>query len=307
MEAFLDKILAQHGTMGLNQDNLIKLVFLLQGDARKEMGSISQSDADFAVQNQDKIRDALTLTETFLEIAKLKDYFNNGNRSFIPLFFITYYVFFKNAPQDYFNDFDTRHPDFKPMRDWVFHSLLNSAFKSRGFGWNPFKTGIAKILETMEGTKGKPFPLVELLQIFKKHLRVFNTEYLPEELDRLDRDFTFYVIYDCQRPISNRDIDHIQPRSQLEKRGVAPEKINSIANFQLIDPGTNRGPKNDSLFDEWLNGSNEDGVNVENKPGFLERHLIPPDPAMHKIEHFDEFLIARAQMIAKKLNGRFQG
>ena len=217
MEAFLDEMLAQHGGMGLNQDNLIKLVFLLQGDARKEMESISASDADFAVQNQDKIRDALRLTQTFLAAAKLKDYFSSGNRSFIPLFFITYFVFFKNAPKGYFDNFDTRHADFKPMRDWVFHSLLNSAFKSRGMGWNPSKTGITKILETMEGAKGKPFPLGELLQIFKAHLHFFATDYRPEDLDRLDRDFTFYVMYDCQRQISSKDIDHIQPRSRLEK------------------------------------------------------------------------------------------
>ena len=67
--------------MGLTQDNLIKLVFLLQGDAQKEMDRISATDADFAVQNQAKIRDVLALTQTFLEAAKLKDYFNSGNRS----------------------------------------------------------------------------------------------------------------------------------------------------------------------------------------------------------------------------------
>lgn len=306
MEAFLDDILARHSGMGLTQDNLIKLVFLLQGDARKEMDSINPSDANFAVQNQDKIQDALTLTQKFLEAAKLKDYFSSGNRSFIPLFFIAHYLFFKKAHRDYFDNFDTSHPDFKPMRDWVFHALLNSAFKSRGVGWNPSKTGIPKILGTMEDAKGKPFPLTELLGIFKNHLHVFTTVYRPQDLDRLDRDFTFYVMYDCQRTISSKDIDHIQPRSRLEERGVAPEKVNSLANFQLLDPGTNRGPKNDALFNEWLNGSTEDGPNVRDKPGFLERHLIPSDPAKHEIAHFDDLLLARAELIAKKLNGRFK-
>lgn len=306
MEAFLDEILAEHGGMGLNQDNLIKLVFLLQGDARKEMDSISASDADFAVQNQDRIRDALALTQTFLEAAKLKDYFSSGNRSFIPLFFIIHYVFYKNATRAYFDDFDTRHPDFKPMRDWIFHSLLNSVFKSRGVGWNPYKTGIARILETMERAKGQAFPLAELLQIYKNHLHQFTTEYQPGDLDRLDRDFAFYVIYDCQRPISSKDVDHIQPRSKLDALNAAPEKVNSLANFQLLDPGTNRGPKNDALFDVWLNGATDQGPNVGDKPGYLERHLIPPDPATHKIEKFDDLLTERAQLIAKKLNGRFR-
>jgi hypothetical protein len=306
MEKFLDELLVEHGVMGLTQDNLIKLVFLLQGDAQKEMDGISASDADFAVQKQSEIKDALKLTQTFLEAAKLKDYFTSGNRSFIPLFFIAYYLFFKGARQGYFDDFDTRHPDFKPMRDWVFHSLLNSSFKSRGVGWNPAKTGIANILRVMEGAKGKPFPMAELLKIYKDHLHSFTTAYRPEDLDRLDRDFTFYIIYDCQRPISSKDIDHIQPRSLLEEQGVVSEKINSISNFQLLDPGTNRGPKNDSPFDAWFNGSSPDGANVADKPGFLERHLIPTDPTMHRIEQFDRLLTERAKLIAKKLNGKFQ-
>lgn len=125
-------------------------------------------------------------------------------------------------------------------------------------------------------------------------------------MDRLDRDFTFFVMYDCQRQISSKDIDHIQPRSRLEKRDVTPEKINSIANFQLLDPGTNRGPKNDALFDEWFNGSSEDRVNVSDKRGFLDRHLIPSEPGKHKIESFDELLATRAERIARKLNERFQ-
>jgi len=214
-------------------------------------------------------------------------------------------VFFKNASQSYFDNFDTSHPDFTPMRDWVFHSLLNSAFKSsRGFGWNPNTTGIARILEIMERAKGKPFPIGELLQIFKNHLHFFTTDYRPEDLDKLDRDFAFYVIYDCQRQI--RDVDHIQPKSRLAERGVVPEKINSIANFQLLDLRTNRGSKNDDPFDKWLNGSSKGELNVSDRVGFLERHLIPADPTTHEIEHFDDLLVARAKLIAKKLSARFQ-
>jgi hypothetical protein len=159
----------------------------------------------------------------------------------------------------------------------------------------------------MERTKGQAFPLTDLLQIYKSHLHFFTTDYRPEDLDSLDRDFAFYVIYDCQRPISSKwDVDHIQPRSRLEERNIAPEKVNCLANFQLLDPGTNRGPKNDALFNEWLNGSTAQGPNVDNRPGFLDRHLIPSDPMMHKVEQFDEMLTARAKLIAEKLSARFR-
>jgi hypothetical protein len=305
MEAFLDDLLCKHKEMGLNQDNLIKLVFLLQGDPRKEMDWLSAKDADFAVQNQDGIREALYLTQTFLKIAKLEEYFGSGNRSFIPLFFITHYLFFKNATRGYFDNFDTSHPDFKPMRDWVFHSLLNSAFKSRGVGWNPYKTGISCILGTMESVKGEGFPLHQLLDIYSNRLHFFTTDYKPENLDKLDQDFVFYVIYGCQRAISSRDIDHIHPRSKLQALDVSPEKINSIANFQLLDLSTNRGLKNDALFGDWLNGESAQGPNVTDISAFLERHLIPENPKLHDIGHFEDFLAEREVLLSSKLQKTF--
>ena len=300
MEGFLDETLAGYKSIGLNQDNLIKLVFLLQGDARKEMDSIEAADAKFAVTNQNRIKNVLEDTRVFLTAANLDAYFGSGNRTFIPIYFIAYHLFQMGKSPGYFANFDARNPDFKLMRDWFFHSLLNGVFRGRGAGWIPYKTGISQILGVVKSAHGKTFPLPALLDVYRKRLHFFTAEYRAEMLDRLDRDFLFYMIYDCKRTIRAQDVDHIHPRSKLEEGKVSPEKINSIANLQLIDSGTNRGLKNDSFFGEWLKRD------VEDKGGFMRRHLIPTDPRLHEIENFDDFLTERGKLIAQKLQAEFQ-
>lgn len=42
--------------IGLTQDNLIKLIFLLQDNHNKEMASIEATDADFAIKYRDRIK-----------------------------------------------------------------------------------------------------------------------------------------------------------------------------------------------------------------------------------------------------------
>lgn len=306
MESFLEEMLRDYSGMGLNQDNLIKLVFILKNEPRKEMAEIHVEDADFAVQNREKISRALLLTQSFLKAAKMEEYFGSGNRSFIPLFFITHFLFFKDAAKSHFDNFDSSNPDFRPMRDWLFHSFLNSVFRSRGVGWNPQKTGITRILQVMNEAKGKAFPLEQLLQIYRDSLHYFTSRYPANELDQLDRDFTFYLTYDCSQAPYAQDIDHVHPWSKLLALEVPADKINSIANFQLLDFRTNRGRKNALLFHEWLNGGENGDRNVGDKPSFLKRHLIPDDPATHHIENFDQFLEARANLIASKIQTYFQ-
>lgn len=309
MESFLEEMLRENRRMGLNQDNLIKLVFLLQGEARKEMSEITVKDADFAVVNKERIKRSLELTREFLEKAKLDEYYASGNRSFIPVFFVICHLYLKDARPGYWSNFDTSHAEFKPMKDWIYHSLLNNTFKSRGVGWNPYRTGIATILEIVMEAGGSAFPKEFIFQLYQNRLHEFETEYPPQPkaLDRLDRDFLFYLIYQGNSTTLGRDIDHVHPRSRLEEAGIEWDKINSVANFQLIDVTTNRGTKNAKPFDEWLNGESRQGKNVTDIPGFLERHLIPTDTSNHQISGFDNFLEQRSELIAKKLQSIFHG
>lgn len=56
MEGFLQEMLETYQDIGLTQDNLIKLIFLLQDNYNKEMASIEATDADFAIKSRNTIK-----------------------------------------------------------------------------------------------------------------------------------------------------------------------------------------------------------------------------------------------------------
>jgi uncharacterized protein with ParB-like and HNH nuclease domain len=254
MEGFLKEMLERYQDIGLTQDNLIKLIFLLQDNHNKEMASIEATDAEFAIINRDRIKATIKALKDFLEYSKTVDYYKEGNRSFIPLFFISYHLFHKkidnNSLLNYFNNYETGNVEFPLMKRWLYHSLINGVFRSRGAGWIPYKTGIKKILESI---KNKEFPIGELFRVYLTHPITFTTKYTSGNLDQLDSSFVYYLIYDRARITRINDVDHIMPKNILETKGFDLSKINSIKNSQLLDFGTNRGTKNGKPFKEWVN------------------------------------------------------
>ncbi|MBS1511695.1 MAG: DUF262 domain-containing protein [Bacteroidetes bacterium] len=255
MESFLEETLKSYEEIGLSQDNLIKLIFLLQDNHNKEMASIEAGDADFAIKNRVRIKITLKCLRDFLINAHLYNYYKDGNRSFIPLFFIAYHLFHKELSDDelnkFFANFDAKNSEHPKMEKWIYHSLINGVFKSKGAGWIPYKTGIRKLLNKMQNFKNLDFPTDELFKVYADHPITFTTTYDSTNLDQLDTSFLYYLIYDRNQTIRINDIDHIMPKSILEGLGLEPSKINSIKNFQLIDFNTNRGVKNASPFKHW--------------------------------------------------------
>jgi len=302
MEGFLKDMLDKYQDIGLSQDNLIKLIFLLQDNHNKEMASIDATDATFAIDNQERIKATIKALKDFLEYSKTYDYYKEGNRSFIPLFFISYHLFHKAidnaALLNYFNNYETGNTDYPLMKRWLYHSLANGVFRSKGAGWIPYKTGIRKILETAKLYKNKTFPINELFHVYRSHPITFTTVYTSENLDMLDPSFVYYLMYDRARTTRTNDVDHIMPKSKLEALGVDWGKINSIKNFQLLDFGTNRGAKNGKPFMEWVNNIEY----VKDKKAYILQHLIPMDENLWKETKFEDFINARALLILEKLN-----
>ena len=301
MEGFLRETENEFSDIGLSPENFIKLIFLLQDNHSKEMSEIEPSDSDFAITNKERIKNSLISLQKFLECAKLYDYYKNAKMSFIPLFFITYHIFHKQISNDdvlnYWDNYETSNVDFKPMLLWMFNSLLNGVFRSRGAGWIPYKTGIRKILTTIKNFKGKTFPCEELIKVYTSHPIVFTSDYSIENLDNLDREFLFYLIYDQKRQIRKNDIDHIMPKNILESMEYNYADINSIKNFQLLDYGTNRGEKNGKPFAQWVNNSEY----VENKQFYIKTHLIPSDEKLWDEKVFLDFSKERAELIISKI------
>lgn len=299
MEGFLEETLKSYEEIGLTQDNLIKLIFLLQDNHKKEMASIEGADASFAIDNRDRIKSTLQGLKAFLIESGLYNYYKDGNRSFIPLFFIAYHLFNKPISNEevakFFKDFDAGNAEFPRMKRWIFHSLLNGVFRSRGAGWIPYNTGIRKLLEEIQKHKKVDFPTDQLFQVYINHPIKFTTTYTSSNLDELDYSFLFYLIYECNQTIRIQDIDHILPKSILETLSIESEKINSIKNYQLLDYGTNRGAKNAKPFKQWINND------VSDKAAFVKRHLIPADETIWTEDKFEDFTTARASLILNKI------
>ena len=303
MESFLREMLQDNEDIGLSQENLIKLIFLLQDNYNKEMASIEASDAQFAIDNKDKIKATIMALKKFLKNARLYEYYKDENRSFIPLFFIAYHLFHKDINnqqlENYFDNFETSNEDFPLIKQWIFHSLLNGVFRSRGAGWIPYRTGIKKILETIKEYKNQKFPIRELFDVYINHPITFNTDYLTndnfDKLDDLDSSFIYYLI--DGKAIRTNDIDHIMPKSILEKKKYDLHDINSIKNYQLLDSGTNRGDKNAKSFFEWISNPKY----VKNKEEYLKIHLIPTNEEFWEEKNFKDFIEERRKLIIEKI------
>lgn len=298
MEAFLDETLKDYQDIGMTQDTLIKMIFLLRDNHGKEMANIAADDANFAVENKERISSTLKALKKFLTISRLENYYKEENRSFIPLYFIAYHLFHKEADtktlENYFDTHDTTNVDYKSIYNWIYLSLLNGVF-SRGKGWIPYKTGIRKILETIKKSKNKDFPKDKLFQMYQKHPVQFFDNFDEGNINFLDTSFLFYILYDRDRVIRQQDVDHIHPKSLLE--GIYEyELINQIENYQLLDSGTNRGLKSAKPLKEWV------ANHVENKQIYLKKHLIPQDEKLWETDSFKAFLDERRKLIIEKVD-----
>lgn len=302
MENFLRSCQREFADIGLTSENLIKLLFLLQGNNTKEMTAIENSDASFAIENEARIKNALDSTRKFLKCSKTYDFYKESNRSFIPLYFIVYHLFYKNISDDclknYWDDWETTNEDFIPLKQWLYHSLLNGVFRSKGAGWIPYKTGIKKIFDEVQKAKGEIFPLQKLLDVYVNYpLKNFTLAYNSSTIDLLDAQFVFYLMYDFSQSVRSNDVDHIMPKNILREKGFGWDKINSIKNYQLLDVPTNRGEKNGKSFRDWINNP----IYVGDKSNYMSFHLIPVDESLWSEENFEAFANARGELIAEKI------
>ena len=298
MEKFLDDTLKDYQDIGMTQDNLIKLIFILRDNHAKEMSDIEAEDAKFAVDKKDRICETLKTLKKFLIAAKLYEYYKSDNRSFIPLYFIAYHIFHRETSTEnlhkLFDSYDTANSDYKKLYQWIYLSLLNGLF-GRGKGWIPYKTGIRKLLNVIKGYKNKEFPITRVLDTYKNHPLIFFDKIDESNLNLLDMPFLFYVLYDRDTIIRFQDIDHIQPINKL-RDNFSTILINRVENYQLLDVGTNRGTKREKSLQEWLTKE------VENKELYLSRHLIPRDEEVWEVENYELFLKERRALILQKLN-----
>jgi len=87
-------------------------------------------------------------------------------------------------------------------------------------------------------------------------------------------------------------VHHIFPREFLKANGeTRDEYINCIGNLTLIDPSIN-SEIGDTPPEEYFKDFRE--------PELLDRHMIPDDPKLLKIENYEKFLEARLKLMWKQ-------
>lgn len=122
------------------------------------------------------------------------------------------------------------------------------------------------------------------------------------------RDFNYTPAYDNNLP----QVDHVFPQSLLRKVKVANPSTgkmnvmkyreadrNQLANCMLLTAAENgSGGKSDTPPEEWFAAKSQ---------SYLEMHLIPSDPALWKLDRFEDFIEARKTLIRTKFSSLLQG
>jgi len=115
------------------------------------------------------------------------------------------------------------------------------------------------------------------------------------------RDFNYTPTFANNMP----QIDHVFPQSILKKvKAPNPStgkmdimkyregERNQLANCMLLTATENGAAgKSDTPPDVWFKGKSE---------AYLDMHLIPRDPALWKIDHFEDFIVERKELIKVK-------
>lgn len=117
------------------------------------------------------------------------------------------------------------------------------------------------------------------------------------------RDFNYTPAFAANLP----QIDHVFPQSLLKQVKVQNPNTgkmnimkhregerNQLANCMLLTAAENgAGGKGDTPPDEWF---------ADKDAAYLQKHLIPPDPKLWKLERFEDFIAERKGLIKEKFS-----
>jgi hypothetical protein len=114
------------------------------------------------------------------------------------------------------------------------------------------------------------------------------------------RDFNYIPAYENNLP----QVDHIFPQSKLREMRVPDSntgrmavkyrnaEINQLANCMLLSQEENgAGGKSDTPPEIWFAGKDRD---------YLDKHLVPANPSLWKLDRFDNFIEERKKLIYER-------
>jgi len=197
------------------------------------------------------------------------------------------------------------------VRRWVGAALLNGAF---GGSSDAMLRDVRDVLQ--KHNNGDYFPVNEINEAVERSNRTgyFDDDAIRRVLDLRYRNkptfLALSLLYDENSwGTMACDQDHIFPKGMfsqgnLSDLGMGAGQIDRwqgmmdrFANLQLLLAHENE-EKSDKPFKEWI---------TTRDCSFNKKHLIPDDPDLWSIERFEDFLKAREQLIAQRLNRLFTG
>ena len=154
------------------------------------------------------------------------------------------------------------------------------------------------------------FPLLKLVETLAAQNRfvTFSSENTRRLLDLTYRDSRSYLALSLLYEIGafssgTADIDHIIPQASVDKKSLEGaghsatrvteimEASQKLGNLQFLLARENN-EKRDLPFSHWVETRDE---------GFLERHCLPQDKSLWRVENLPEFVSAREKLIEKRI------
>lgn len=222
---------------------------------------------------------------------------------------ITYYVARIDSALDGSSAYETINRE--RIRRWIISALVNTVF-----GFSSDQTLAAARAAVQDGlVQGQDFPIGKLnLALKQKRGRLIAFEdknldgFLELSYGQRMVFLALSLLYDEQGwGTVSYHIDHIIPRAsfsanRLRGMGVPEHRVgefqeagNRIGNLQLL-LGRENSEKAAMPFAEWI-GTRD--------PGYLDRHLIPTDPSLWDPLRLPEFVVAREELVKKRLGSLF--
>jgi hypothetical protein len=248
------------------------------------------------------------IKQAIKQAATLVNYFGIGEKrllsknAVIPIAYFFKKTGFKAV--DLLADDRKRHKIKQDIKRWFITSLLNGTLSGNA------DTVLRRTREAIREEEGDGFPVRQINREVSALGKVvgFNEDIadniLEYEKGKRRTFLALTLLYDhVDFGSIQYDQDHIFPRSLLDTETLSgmgvdieqakrfEECADKLANLQLLTGKENRS-KQDMPFDEWITGQNE---------SFYERHLIPQDRALYKMENFDRFLKERGKLIKNEL------
>lgn len=245
--------------------------------------------------NWDNIVNAIKDVKDFI-VGKTFIQNDKGLTSYLTLIPLIYYRY------HYFEQWNKTNK----MNEYLIRSLLTGAF-----GGSPDNL-IDKIIRKID--ENKDFNVQEIYGVIRDDGRnleiskdsLFEISYTDRRIHLLFNlwyDFNYDPAYIQNEP----QVDHIFPQSLLKTvKVLSPETgrkslmkykqhdRDQLANMMLLTRQENgAGGKSDIPADEWFNDKDD---------LYLEKHLIPKNPELWKLENYEQFIEARKALILQKFD-----